>query len=118
MTVDRRKEQHCHKTMILLVLLRASLVSITLILDISRNPLHHADEIYKLTPAGRKFFKNGDIAKSKAHQVVKARRKALQDDVSRTFRSFFYKDFFRKFQENTIFYLIKFFYYPFFLALA
>lgn len=103
MTVDRRKEQHCRKTMILLVLLRASLVSITLILDISRNPLHHADEIYKLTPAGRKFFKNGDIAKSKAHQVVKARRKALQDDVSRTFRSFFIKIFSASFKKNTIF---------------
>ncbi|CAH3015400.1 unnamed protein product [Porites evermanni] len=53
------------------------------ILNRLMNPLHHADEIYKLTPAGRKFFKNGDIAKSKAHQVVKARRKALQDDAEK-----------------------------------
>ena len=49
----------------------------------NRNPLHHADEVYKLTPEGRKFFKNCDFANAKAHQIVKARRKALhQDNVS------------------------------------
>ncbi|CAH3015399.1 unnamed protein product [Porites evermanni] len=50
------------------------------ILNRLMNPLHHADEVYKLTPEGRKFFKNCDFANTKAHQIVKARRKALHDD--------------------------------------
>lgn len=51
---------------------------------VSRNPLLHAEEIYKWTSEGRKFFKNCDYAHAKAGEIVKARRKALQDDVSTT----------------------------------
>ncbi|KAJ7330608.1 hypothetical protein OS493_022223 [Desmophyllum pertusum] len=45
------------------------------------NPLLHNDNIYKLTSDGRKFFKNCDFAHAKADEMIKARRKALQDDA-------------------------------------
>ena len=47
-----------------------------------RNPLIHNDTIYKLTPDGRRFFKNCAFVHAKADGIIKARRKALQDDVS------------------------------------
>ena len=47
-----------------------------------RNPLIHNDTIYKLTHDGRRFFKNCAFVHAKADGIIKARRKALQDDVS------------------------------------
>ena len=47
-----------------------------------RNPLIHNDTIYKLTPDGRRFFKNCAFVHAKADGIIKARRKGLQDDVS------------------------------------
>lgn len=52
-------------------------------LDRLVNPLLHADEVYKLTPDGRKFFKNSAFAHAKAEGIVKTRRKALQDNAER-----------------------------------
>lgn len=53
------------------------------IVDRLVSPLLHADEVYKLTPEGRKFFKNCDYVHTKAYEIVKARRKALEDDVEK-----------------------------------
>ncbi|XP_027051041.1 cytochrome P450 4F4-like [Pocillopora damicornis] len=50
------------------------------ILDRLMNPLIHNDTIYKLTPDGRRFFKNCAFVHAKADGIIKARRKALQDD--------------------------------------
>jgi len=53
------------------------------ILDRLMNPLIHADEVYKLTPDGMKFFKNCNFVHAKADGIVKARRKALQDNAEK-----------------------------------
>lgn len=50
------------------------------ILDRLMNPLIHNDTIYKLMPDGRRFFKNCAFVHAKADGIIKARRKALQDD--------------------------------------
>ncbi|XP_078352881.1 cytochrome P450 4F1-like isoform X3 [Oculina patagonica] len=47
------------------------------------NPLLHNDYVYKWTPEGRKFYKNCDIAHAKADGIIKARRKALQDNAEK-----------------------------------
>jgi len=45
------------------------------------NPLLHSDVIYQVTPPGRKFAKNCALVQSKAKELIRERRTALQDGV-------------------------------------
>ena len=46
-----------------------------------RNPLHHSDFVYNLTPSGRKFNKNSRIVADKADEIIRKRKQALLDQV-------------------------------------
>lgn len=46
-----------------------------------RNPLFLIDKIYQLTPGARQFSKDCALTQSKAVEVIKERRAALQDNV-------------------------------------
>ncbi|KAL9950889.1 hypothetical protein ACROYT_G043460 [Oculina patagonica] len=51
------------------------------ILNRLMNPLLLSDIIYQLTPGGRQFSKDCALTQSKAKEVIKERRAALQDNV-------------------------------------